>query len=123
MLSGLGSRIWGARPPRSFAWASAAALPITLIGLRHLPGGIVETGLIMAPVALLMGVPFVSGLTHLAGPNPSARAWAFGVNGFFSVVGSLTATLISLELGHLAAILCAGGSYLLAGVVCQGEIS
>ncbi|MBW2084978.1 MAG: hypothetical protein JRI54_02995 [Deltaproteobacteria bacterium] len=120
MLSGVGSFLWGLRPPRVFTLASAAALVLAFFILRFLPGGAFGVGLLLAPAALLMGVPFAGGLTHLVGPEPSIRAWAYGVNGFFSVVGSLAATLICLQLGHLIAILTAGGCYLLAGLVSRG---
>ncbi|MBW1714094.1 MAG: hypothetical protein JRJ59_13220, partial [Deltaproteobacteria bacterium] len=116
VISGLGSLLWGGRPPKAFALASAAALPLTLLALRHLPVGPLTVGLTLAPAALLMGVPFAGGLVHLAGSWPQARAWAFGINGFFSVIGSLTATLICLQAGHLVAVALAGGCYLLAGL-------
>ncbi|MBW2619233.1 MAG: hypothetical protein JRC92_10195, partial [Deltaproteobacteria bacterium] len=64
--------------------------------------------------------PFAGGLTHLAGPRPPARAWAFGVNGFLSVAGALAASLICLQAGHLVALMTATGCYLLAGLVARG---
>ena len=116
LLSGLGSYLWGSRPPGSFTLASAAIIPLTLAALRYFPGGPLVTGLILVPAALIMGAPFAGGLQHLAGPVPSARAWAFGINGFFSVLGSLAAGLLSLHFGHFTAILMAGGCYLLAAL-------
>ncbi|MBU2552160.1 MAG: hypothetical protein KKB20_27365 [Proteobacteria bacterium] len=116
LLSGLGSRLWGDRRPARFALASAATLPLALLGLRYLPGGAWVAGLALAPAALVMGAPFAGGLTHLAGSRPEARAWAFGMNGFMSVAGSLAATLVCLQAGHLAAIAAAAGCYLLAAL-------
>ena len=120
VASGAGSRLWGDLPPRLFALASAAALPPTLIAVRHLPGGPLVAGLCLVPAALLMGAPFAGGLTHLVGPRPPARAWAFGVNGFLSVAGALVASLICLQAGHLAALLTAAGCYLAAGLTVRG---
>ncbi len=119
-VSGLGSRLWGGRRPGVFALASAAALPPALLGVRFLPGGETAAALALAPAALFMGAPFAGGLSHLIGPDPSARTWAFGVNGFFSVAGSLIATLICLQVGHTAAMLLAVGCYLAAGLVFAG---
>jgi len=121
MLSGMGSYLWGARPPGAFSLASAAAIPITLGALRFLPGGTLATGLLLGPAALIMGAPFAGGLRYLAGPSPSARAWAFGINGFFSVTGSLAAGLLCIHLGHTAAVLAAGCCYLMAGLTSKGE--
>jgi len=124
VASGLGSLLWGRRYPLIFTLTSAVVLPAALLGLRYLPGGSFGAGLALVPAALLMGAPFAGGLTHLAGTRSEARAWAFGVNGFFSVAGSLAATLICLGAGHLAAILCAGGCYLMAGLtVVRGRSS
>ncbi len=121
MLSGVGSLIWGQRPPGFFSLASAVILPFVFFILRCLPGESAMIALVLAPAALLMGVPFAGGLIHLIGSNPSMRAWGYGVNGFFSVTGSLIATMICLQLGHTAAIFFAGGCYLLAGVLTKGK--
>jgi len=120
LASGLGSRWWGDRPPKKFVLASALALPLALAGLRWLPGGAVGAGLALAPAALVMGAPFAGGLTHLVGSRPGARAWAFGVNGFFSVVGALGAGLLCLQAGHTPAVLAAGLCYLAAGLYLRG---
>ena len=121
LVSGLGSLAWGSRRPAIFCLASALTLAAALAGLRHLSGGAVSGALLLAVPALFMGAPFAGGLTHLAGPRPAHRAWAFGVNGFFSVAGALGATLVCLELGHSVAIGLAGGSYLLAGLFAGGK--
>ncbi|MBW2142271.1 MAG: hypothetical protein JRG97_14595 [Deltaproteobacteria bacterium] len=121
MLSGVGSLMWGQRAPKLFTLAAAVILPLALLVLRYLPGESIMVALVLAPAALFMGAPFAGGLTHLIGPNPSVRAWAYGVNGFFSVTGSLIAALVCLQLGHSIAILSAGGCYLLAGLVSKGK--
>jgi len=115
VVSGLGSLLWGSLRPRPFALAAALVLPLALLALRRGPEGLLFTGLALAPAALVMGAPFAGGLTHLAGPSRPARAWAFGVNGFFSVAGSLAASLVCLQTGHLSAVLAASGCYLAAG--------
>ena len=123
LVSGVGSRLWGHRPPSTFALISALALPLALLALRLPVSNPINVGLILAVPALIMGAPFAGGLTHLAGPDLDRRAWAFGINGFFSVAGSLAASIICLTTGHTAAILAAGGCYFLAGILGRGEPS
>jgi hypothetical protein len=120
LVSGIGSRLWGRFPPAPFALGSAIALPLALLALRLPVAHPVYAGLVLAVPALVMGAPFAGGLTHLAGPDIGRRAWAFGVNGFFSVAGSLAASIICLTFGHMAAIITAGCCYFLAGVIAQG---
>ena len=115
LLSGLGSLLWGKHRPQWFTLAAGPILGLTFLGLRLAPGGPLVTGLIMAPAALVMGIPFSAGLRHLAGEQAEHRAWAFGLNGFFSVAGSLGGVILCLEAGHPAAMLTAGSCYLLAG--------
>jgi hypothetical protein len=121
LVSGMGSLAWGLKRPAVFCLASALTLAAALAGLRYFPGGAASGALLLAIPAFFMGAPFAGGLTHLAGPRPAHRAWAFGVNGFFSVAGALGATLVCLELGHSVAMGLAGGCYLLAGLFAGGR--
>jgi hypothetical protein len=119
----MGSLLWGGKKPAVFAWASAGALVASFIGLRYLPGSTWGVALVLAPAALLMGAPFAGGLTHVIGPHPAARAWAFALNCFFSVIGAQAAALICLDAGHGAAVLIAGGCYFLAGLIIKENVS
>jgi hypothetical protein len=123
LCSGMGSLLWGGKKPAVFAWASAGALVASFIGLRYLPGSTWGVALVLAPAALLMGAPFAGGLTHVIGPHPAARAWAFALNCFFSVIGAQAAALICLDAGHGAAVLIAGGCYFLAGLIIKENVS
>lgn len=120
LASGLGSRLWGNRRPGRFAYVAATLLPLTLLGIRFLPGGTPAAGIMLIPAALVMGVPFAGGVTHLIGPNAEARAWAFGVNGFCGVAGAMAAGLICVQLGHSAGIMSAAVCYLAAGWSSRG---
>jgi hypothetical protein len=120
LASGLGSCLWGHRRPAGFALLSALALLFGFGALRLAPMSEAALALALIPAALVMGAPFAGGLFHLSGPSPRARAWAFGINGFFSVAGSLTATLICLHAGHTAAIIGAVCCYLLAAYLARG---
>ena len=72
------------------------------------------TVLIIAPLALLMGMPFPSGIGALRARRPGLIPWAWGVNGYASVVGSVLAALIALTWGFFWVMLVAGGAYLVA---------
>ena len=74
--------------------------------------------LLIAPLALFMGMPFPLGLQRLADGTPRFIPWAWGINGFASVISAALATLLAIELGFSAVILLAlllyAGSALLA---------
>lgn len=72
------------------------------LGLRVL----VTAGL-LAPLALLLGVPFPAGLEIVAARSPSRVPWLFGINSATSVLGSIGATLCSLHAG-ITVTLCVG---------------
>jgi hypothetical protein len=69
--------------------------------------------LIMAPVGLAMGVPFPTGIRVLAHVRPQLIPWAWGINGYTSVVGSVLAVLLGIELGFMAVLVSAAAVYAL----------
>jgi len=72
--------------------------------------------LLTAPLGFFMGMPFPLGLTRIHRLNPAWIPWAWGVNGFASVVSTMLATLIAMHWGFNILILAAIGLYLLAGL-------
>ena len=70
--------------------------------------------LAMAPLGLLMGMPFPNGIGALRERRPTLIPWAWGVNGYASVVGAVLAALMALSWGFLWVMLAAGGAYLAA---------
>jgi hypothetical protein len=72
--------------------------------------------LLTAPLGFFMGMPFPLGLTRTYRLNPAWVPWAWGVNGFASVVSTMLATLIAMHWGFNFLILAAVGLYLLAGM-------
>lgn len=68
---------------------------------------------ILAPVSLALGLPFPLGLAAL-GQNSSTLAWAWGLNGAFSVVASPMANLIARGWGLNRLLLCAAVMYAVA---------
>ena len=73
--------------------------------------------LLIAPLAFFMGMPFPIGLGRVAVGAPAFVPWAWGINGFASVVSASLATLLAIELGFTAVVLLAMLLYLAAAFV------
>ena len=84
--------------------------------LGHLPlaAKMALSVLLIAPLATLMGMPFPLAVTALKSLAPVLLPWAWGINGYASVISSTLATLIAIHFGFAAVMLCATGLYLLA---------
>jgi len=67
----------------------------------------------IAPPAFFMGMPFPLGLKKLSFSNESQIPWAWGINGVFSVVSAVLATIIAIELGFIWVMVFAIGAYLI----------
>lgn len=67
----------------------------------------------IAPPAFFMGMPFPLGLKMLSFSNDSHIPWAWGINGVFSVVSAVLATIIAVELGFVWVMLFSIGAYLI----------
>jgi len=61
--------------------------------------------LLIAPLAVPMGMPFPLGLAELGTRAPGLLPWAWGINGSFSVVSAVAASLIAMEVGFSGLIL------------------
>ena len=71
---------------------------------------------LIAPIALLMGMPFALGLQALARSEPSPLPWAWAINGCASVIGAVLATVLAIHLGFNAVLILALGLYALAAL-------
>ena len=69
---------------------------------------------ILAPISLLLGVPFAYGIRLLNRFNPTVVPWAWAVNGSMTVIGSITAVILSMNLGFNAVMITAVLIYFLA---------
>jgi hypothetical protein len=93
-------------------WGAPAivnALGASALGVR-----VVIVCLTMAPLGLLLGTFMPIGLATvnvISGGRRSYVAWAWAVNGFFSVVSSVLATLLSMSFGFTAVLGLALGIY------------
>ena len=73
--------------------------------------------LLIAPLAFCMGMPFPVGLNRVAISVPDFIPWAWGINGFASVMGASLATLLAIEFGFTVVVLFALGFYASAAVI------
>ena len=72
---------------------------------------------LIAPLAFCMGMPFPIGLNRVAGSAPDFIPWAWGINGFASVISASLATLLAIELGFTAVVLFALVCYASAAAI------
>lgn len=72
--------------------------------------------LLILPLGFLMGMPFPLGLQRISTLSPALIPWAWGVNGFASVISASLATLIAIHGGFNVLILTAVALYLIAAL-------
>lgn len=105
------------------ALALTAYMTILIFAIRPILNVFIVNSLVMrsivvvallAPLSLAMGMMFPSALSMLKGEGRKFVPWAVGVNGFASVLGSLTYILIVMALGFKVSMLIGVGIYLLA---------
>ena len=92
------------------------------VGLPDVAKVVISITLI-APLGFFMGMPFPLGLKHVAGIAPDFIPWAWGINGFASVVSAVLATLLAIEFGFTVVIIMALVCYVLAAVLIEGRQS
>jgi hypothetical protein len=121
-LSSLGSALArSAWLPRRIAFAGlvllalltpwlAARLPGTILGWPFFARAILAT-LSLAPLAVLMGMPFPLGLGWLERNAPDLVPWAWAVNGCASVVAAVLAAILALSYGFTAVLLLGAAAY------------
>ncbi|HTM11028.1 MAG TPA: hypothetical protein VL754_21805 [Verrucomicrobiae bacterium] len=91
-------------------------LPPIFYNLVHWarPLRIAITVIMLAPLALLLGMPMPLGIRLLTRRMPEIIPWAWGVNGATSVMGSVAALVIALLTGFNQALMTGAVLYLLA---------
>jgi len=70
----------------------------------------------IAPLALLMGRFFPLGLRHVEERAPALVPWAWAVNGCASVLATVAAPLIAMEIGFARMLGVAGAAYAVTGL-------
>lgn len=71
----------------------------------------------IAPLAFCMGMPFPLGLSLVAQRSPPLVPWAWGINGFASVLSAIFATGLAIHFGFHVVVICAMGLYGMAAFV------
>jgi uncharacterized membrane protein YagU involved in acid resistance len=69
-----------------------------------LAGRILASGAMIFPLGFFLGMPFPLGILAITGHPRGAIAWAWGMNGLFTVAGGFAAILISMGYGFSVAI-------------------
>jgi hypothetical protein len=72
---------------------------------------------LIAPLAFFMGMPFPIALNSVSERAAWLLPWAWGVNGFASLMSAIVATLIAVHLGFTSVMLLAVLLYFLAALV------
>lgn len=65
----------------------------------------------IAPIALVMGMPFPLGLRALGAHRAHTLPWAWGINGYASVVAAPLATILAIEIGFTGVMIGAAALY------------
>ncbi len=128
LFSGIGSRLSGRIPLRAglaglviLIFSAPLALPALFAATLGWPliARLAVTALALAPLGLLMGIPFPSGIRlFAAGQEQAEKAdssasvpWIWAVNGAASVIAPILAALLALSLGFNAVLRLGGLCY------------
>ena len=68
----------------------------------------------LAPISFLMGIPFPCGIRVLSRTLSGFIPHMWGVNGFASVISSIVAMMLAVEMGYSILLILAGFSYVVA---------
>ncbi|MHC4378109.1 MAG: hypothetical protein ACYS26_16025 [Planctomycetota bacterium] len=85
-------------------------------------GRIALSVILLAPLSLAMGMPFPLGLSRLAEHDPRLAAWAWGINGYTSVVGSVLTVILSILFGFDVVVWIGAGVYAIAILAAAGRV-
>ena len=69
--------------------------------------------LIISPVGFILGMPFPLGLRYLHKKFPVHIPWAWGINGCFSVIGPVLATMVAVQFSFRIVYILAATAYFL----------
>jgi SAM-dependent methyltransferase len=133
IFSGLGSayskKYFSNAAPMKACWlaagiavVSALIIPAVVQWTLFWPLGfrVLMTIVLLLPVGFVMGMPFPLHIKRLKGSRPQRIPWAWGVNGFASVTGSIGAVILGMTAGYTFVLLFGVVCYMLAAV-CSWE--
>ncbi len=131
LASGIGSflsRNWSSRPFRLLAVVIPLLIAAVIVELffvnraiPHLmylshPLRALAVVAMLAPLAILMGMPFPAGLRYVDSFRPELNPWAWGINACATVMGAVLCILISSSLGFTMALLTGAAVYLVGWI-------
>jgi hypothetical protein len=135
--TGVGSlvsqRISDQRLGRWTQFALLGIVGVAILGIAALPSiirsaisashgaRIALTVALIAPAAVLMGMPLPAGIRLMAKTHAALVPWAWGLNGALSVIGATLAVFIAMNWGFSATLMTGAAIYLLAGVLLQSS--
>jgi len=123
IASGAGSLIGERERAGGLVWLLAPVILLYALFLRQLPRLLLGWPLmwrvalsfpLLAPMGILMGFPFPAGIRRLGQMAPEAVPWAWAVNGCASVISSILAALLVVNLGFSGVLVLAAALYALA---------
>jgi hypothetical protein len=126
LFSGIGSLLARRVPLRGALGAVVLAVVLTVAGLgplfeallgAPLAVRLLATTVSLAPLGLLLGMPFPLGLARVEGDAPELVPWAWAVNGSASVVAAVGVALVALSAGFTAVLALAVLAYGAAALV------
>jgi MFS family permease len=126
VFSGLGS--WmsprvSLRGTLALLVASTLVYPLLLSPLfglllaQNLAVRLLASVLMLAPVGVLMGIPFPKGIVLTSKTAPELVPWAWGINGCTSVLSSILSVMIAVSFGFSWVLRSAAVAYSVAFVV------
>ena len=79
-----------------FSWTGRVALAVAML----------------APLALLMGMPFPTGISFIGRYAPDWVPWLWAVNSFATVLGPMLCVILAMQIGFRVTFYLAAGIYL-----------
>ena len=127
-FAGVGSQIAGS--PRINLRKILPAIVVLIIGTTYLYPTLIQITLpwplalrglftiaLVAPLGILMGMPFPTGLRLAGRWGESAVPWMWGVNGGTTVLGSVIAIIFAIHMSFTTVLLVGAAGYALAWVM------
>jgi len=137
LFTGVGSYISGkflANPKRLISATIPALAVLLLLASFILPSilrsfvavsmtaRIILSVILIVPFGVLLGMPFPSGIQIISKNSSDLVPWAWGVNGFFTVIGSVATLILSMMIGFQAVLWIAAIVYLLSLVAIRKSL-
>ncbi|RJO74414.1 MAG: hypothetical protein C4523_00705 [Myxococcales bacterium] len=130
VFTGVGSAIAGRvnMEPRRIVLIATIGIAITILaymlGLTPLFNAMlglplwaraVAAVILLAPLGMMMGMPFPTGLAYVRRGAAAFVPWAFGINGVASVAASVLCIILAILAGFTLVFVCAALIYLIGG--------